>query len=191
MRLAAALEVAFLATASLAAAQQSSAPMADAVRPRVPGPTSVRVSMDAGPPRTFTAADLARLARDSCTATAHGVTAHYTGVRLATVLRVAGAWPGTRDPARDAMAGAAGGLRGAALARYVVVTGADGYRAVFALAELDSATSGSAPALLVDRADGAPLAATDGPLRIVAPSDRRPARWVHGVASIDVRTAAP
>lgn len=81
-------------------------------------------------------------------------------------------------------------LRGAALARYVVVTASDGYRAVLSLAEPDSATVRTAPGgpvLLADRVDGRPPGTEDGPLRLVVPGDLRPARSVRGVARIEVR----
>ena len=79
-------------------------------------------------------------------------------------------------------------LRGPALANYLVVEAADGYRAIFALAELDPAMTDNV-VLLVDRQDGQPLDAHDGPLRIVAPQDKRHARWVRQVTALRLLTA--
>jgi hypothetical protein len=118
------------------------------------------------------AATLAALPREPVTATAHGKTLHCEGVPIATLLRAAQAMP--IEP-----------LRGARLASYVLVTARDGYRAVYSLAELDP-TLGNARVLLVDRCDGKPLDDEAGPLRLIAPGDSRPARWVRQVQSIAV-----
>ena len=57
--------------------------------------------------------------------------------------------------------------------------------AVFSLVELDPARTGP-PVLLADRRDGKPLEAAEGPLRLIAPEDARPVRWVRQVASLRV-----
>lgn len=121
------------------------------------------------------AATLAGLPREAVIATAHGKTLHCQGVSLATLLRAAGALP-------------AGPLRDARLANYVLVGARDGYRAVFSLAELEP-TLGNHKAVLVDRCDGKPLDDQDGPLRLIAPEESRPARWVRQVQSITAVTA--
>jgi len=74
-------------------------------------------------------------------------------------------------------------LRGAALELYVVVEGADGYRAVFGLAEFDPGISDD-PILLIDRQDGQPLPPGDGPLRVVVPAEKRQVRWVRQTVRI-------
>ncbi len=79
-------------------------------------------------------------------------------------------------------------LPGAQLARYVLVDARDGYRVLYSLAELDPGT-GKRRVLLVDRCNGAALGQEDGPLRLIAPEDARPARWVRQVKSITVVTA--
>jgi hypothetical protein len=43
--------------------------------------------------------------------------------------------------------------------------------------------------LLADRRDGQPLAAAEGPLRLVVPDEKRHARWVRQVRSCTVRRA--
>lgn len=120
-------------------------------------------------------ATLARLPRENVQATAHGQSLDCEGVSLAAVLRAAGALPADKLP-------------GPQLARYVLVDARDGYRVLYSLAELDPGT-GKRRVLLADRCDGAALGEEDGPLRLIAPEDARPARWVRQVKSITVVTA--
>ena len=71
------------------------------------------------------------------------------------------------------------------MATYVVAEGADGYNVIFSLAELDSDFEDSG-VLVADTLDGKPLGDKLGPLRLVAPHDKRPARWVRMLRSIQV-----
>jgi len=80
-------------------------------------------------------------------------------------------------------------LRGQLLTSYVVAEAEDGYRVVFALAELDSGFLDS-EVLVADTIDGAPLGPKLGPLRLVAPHEKRPARWVRMLKTITVVTPA-
>ena len=100
----------------------------------------------------------------------------YEGVLLEDLLRKAGV-PQAEN------------LRGAAMATYVLAEAADGYRVVFSLAELDSGILDS-EVIVADTMDGAPLGAKQGPFRIVAPHEKRPARWVRMLKSITVERAA-
>ena len=61
---------------------------------------------------------------------------------------------------------------------YVLVEAADNYRVVFSLAELDAGFLDS-DVLVADTLDGAPLGPGEGPFKLVAPHDKRPARWVR------------
>jgi hypothetical protein len=79
-------------------------------------------------------------------------------------------------------------LRGDEMRDYVDVAGKDGYRAVFALAELDPAFQDN-KVLLAISGDGKPLGDTQGPIRIIVPQDKRPARSVRMVTTITVRRA--
>lgn len=126
---------------------------------------NTRVALDA--------ATLAALPRQPVEASAHGQSLHCEGVDLVALLRKSGAMPA--DPLRG----------GAQLARIVRVDARDGYRAVFSLAELDP-TLGNARVFVVDRCDGKPLDDKSGPLRLVAPAESRPARWVRQLQSITV-----
>ena len=121
----------------------------------------------------FTENDLANLPRSSITAGAHDEKPSlWEGVSLAELLRRAGA-PTDKQ------------LRGREMAKFVRVTAADGYQVIFSLTELDAAF-GDRNVLLVDRQDGHPLSQKDGPLRLVVMGDKRPARWVREVESIEV-----
>ncbi len=132
-----------------------------------------------GATHVLTGAAFRALPHVTVTAAAHGGASHrYTGVPLAVVLAEGGAWPAARS----------------VIAHHLQVTAADGYRAVFALAELDTLTVAPAPggpAVVADQDDGAPLAPADGPFRLVVPGDRRPARAVRQVTLLEVRAAAP
>jgi DMSO/TMAO reductase YedYZ molybdopterin-dependent catalytic subunit len=98
----------------------------------------------------------------------------YEGVSLATLLKQAGAPQGAQ-------------IKGAALATYIVAEGADGYRVVLSLAEVDSDFQ-DAEIIVADTMNGAPLADKIGPLRLVVPHDKRPARWVRMLQSIKIVT---
>jgi len=99
----------------------------------------------------------------------------YVGVPLSEILARAGAPLGKA-------------LRGKQMTLYLLVTASDGYRALFALAELDPAYTDKI-VLLADRRDGHPLAAAEGPLRFVVPGEKRHARWVRNVTTLSIRRA--
>jgi hypothetical protein len=71
------------------------------------------------------------------------------------------------------------------VATYVVATAADGYQVVFSLGELDPAVANNA-SIVADTVDGKPLSDTQGPLRIVAPHDKRGVRGVRMLQRLDV-----
>jgi hypothetical protein len=121
----------------------------------------------------ITPAVLADLDRDQATMINHSVAHTYEGVLLTELLRLVDAPTGARihaDADRD----------------YLVVTGGDGFRAVFSLAETDGSVQRH-PVILADKMDGAPLLAHDAPYRIVVDGDQKPARSVYAVAKIEVK----
>ncbi|HET7779519.1 MAG TPA: molybdopterin-dependent oxidoreductase [Rudaea sp.] len=120
-------------------------------------------------------AALSKLPRQQVEASAHDVSGTWEGVLLADILRAAGAAMGDE-------------LRGKNLSLYVRVTAADNYHAVFSLAELDPGIGG-AKVIVADHRDGKLLDAKEGPLRVIAAGEKRPARWVRQVVSIDVLRA--
>jgi DMSO/TMAO reductase YedYZ molybdopterin-dependent catalytic subunit len=96
----------------------------------------------------------------------------YDGVLLTELLKRAGVPQGAQ-------------LGGAALATYIQAEAADGYRVIFSLAELDTDFQDS-DVIVADTMNGAPLDDKTGPFRLVAPHDKRPARWVRMVQSLTV-----
>jgi DMSO/TMAO reductase YedYZ molybdopterin-dependent catalytic subunit len=125
-------------------------------------------------PLTLTAADLKNMPRTVL----HVTNPHenksetYEGVLLEELLRRAGVPHGDQ-------------LRGKLMTTCVTAEAEDGYKVVFALAELDSGITNS-EILVADTVDGAPIDAKRGPFRLVAPHDKRPARWVRMLKSITV-----
>ena len=72
----------------------------------------------------------------------------------------------------------------------VVITAADGYRAIFSWAELYLSPIGDG-ALVVYERDGQPLTANEGPLALVSLKDTRPGpRHVKWLSSIELRLIA-
>ncbi len=128
-------------------------------------------------PFTLTASELAALPHELITVPVHGKLARFEGVRLLEFLRRAGA-PLDED------------LRGPHLTKFLLVTAADGYRAVFSLAELDEGF-GHAPVYLVDMRDNAPLDAKEGPFRLVVGDEKRGGRGVRQVTRVDLVDAVP
>jgi DMSO/TMAO reductase YedYZ molybdopterin-dependent catalytic subunit len=144
--------------------------------PAAQAPTGVvlRVSGAVSQPLALSLQDLATMPRVKVTAKEHETTATYEGVALSEILQKAGAPIGKL-------------LRGKALASYVLVTARDGYRVVFALPELDPEFAGATqPIILADTADSKPLPEKQGPVRIVVPQEKKGARWIRMVASIEV-----
>jgi hypothetical protein len=127
-------------------------------------------------PLTLTAADLK--AKPHLTVTVHNPHSNadetYSGVSLATLFSEMGA-PLGKD------------LRGPALATYLVATGSDGYCAVFSLAEIDPSFH-PGDVIVADAMNGKPLDAQTGPFRLVVTEDKRPARWVRNVVSIELKS---
>jgi hypothetical protein len=76
-------------------------------------------------------------------------------------------------------------LHGNALATYIIATGTDGYSAVLALAEADP-TFHSGQVLVADHLAGKPLG-KDGRFKLIVTDDKRPARWVRNLNSIELR----
>jgi len=125
-------------------------------------------------PLTLTVADLRKMPRKTLTV----VNPHtqkkesYEGVLLEELLRRAGATMGDQ-------------LRGRAMASCVIAEAEDGYRVVFSLAELDSGILDS-EIIVADQMDDAPMGSNVGTFRIVAPHEKRPARWIRMLKSITV-----
>jgi DMSO/TMAO reductase YedYZ molybdopterin-dependent catalytic subunit len=137
-------------------------------------PFRLTVSGDVKNPLSLSLDDVRQLPRKTITvANEHaGENEVYEGTPLAGLLKLAGAVQGAQ-------------LRGKAMATYVVAEGSDGYRVIYSLTELDSDFLDS-KVIVADTMDGRPLGDKLGPLRLVAPHDKRPARWVRMLRSIQV-----
>src|SRR5690606_15052186 len=92
-----------------------------------------------------------------------GIERVYQGVRLLDILKLAGVTLGKE-------------LRGENLTKYLLLTAMDGYEVIFSLAEVDPEFTDET-IMLAYKVDGRPLPAGEGPFRIIAPKEKRPARW--------------
>ncbi len=145
---------------------------------QTPAPTvAIRVGGNVTNPLAFSLADLKSMPRQ----TMRVVNSHskktevYQGVALEYLLHKAGVPQGEQ-------------LRGKTMTNYVLATASDGYRVVFSLAELDPGFTDS-DVIVADTLNGAPLGPNEGPLKLVAPHDKRPARWIRMVKSLTVLEA--
>jgi DMSO/TMAO reductase YedYZ molybdopterin-dependent catalytic subunit len=131
------------------------------------------VDGDVAAPMVLTAADLAKMPRQTATLTdMQGAKVAYEGVALTEVLAKAGISFGKE-------------MRGKALAGYLLVEAKDGYQVVFSLGELDPGVGG-ARVIVADASNGKPLPNPQGPIRLVVASDNRPARSVRMVQRLHV-----
>ena len=123
---------------------------------------------------TWTAATLAALPHTTVTVHNEHTKADetYSGVPLIALLTPLGV---TDKP------------RGKDLRLYVVAAGSDGYEVVYSIGEVTPDVH-DATVMVADTENGAPINA-DGPLKLVATGEKRPARWVRNLVSITVRTA--
>lgn len=80
-------------------------------------------------------------------------------------------------------------LHGGAPAGYIIATGLNGYRAVLALGEVDPGFH-PGETLVVDAMEGTPLNARSGPLKLVVSEDKRQARPVRNLVSIELKGSA-
>jgi DMSO/TMAO reductase YedYZ molybdopterin-dependent catalytic subunit len=103
----------------------------------------------------------------------------YTGTSLWTLLNQIGI---TTNPA----------VKNDVLGKYVIATGSDNYRSLFAMGEVspDFGNRGN-EVVYAETLNGASaaLTSTDGPLRITAPGDIKGGRYVSNLAKLEVHTA--
>ena len=163
-----ALGISALVFAGAAAGQdgQAGAPTAVAASLKIDGAVAT--------PLTLTIEDLKKMPRKTLTVTnPHDKkTEVYEGVLVEEVLKKVGVPQGEH-------------LRGKSLAAYVVFKAEDGYEVVFSIAELDSGILDS-DVIIADTVDGGALREKTGPLRLVAPHEKRPARWVRMLKEMTV-----
>ncbi|WDF56926.1 molybdopterin-dependent oxidoreductase [Mucilaginibacter sp. KACC 22063] len=137
---------------------------------------NVKVGGEVEKPFTITSAWLQKAKQVSVKATGHDGKSHkYTGVLLSDIITEAGGIPNNQ-------------LRGKALARYILVKAADGYRAVIAMAEISNEFNDK-QIILADKVDGKPLDDKTGPYQVIIAGEKKWGRWVREVNEIDVQTA--
>ena len=151
--------------------------LAVGVSAQAPGPpgsavVALAVGGDVTRAMSITVADLKTMPRTTVTVSEEGREVKYDGVLVGEVLKRAGA-PLGRD------------LSGPAVATYVLAKAKDGYQVVFSLPELDPAFTPN-DIIIADTIDGKPLFEYQGPFRSVAPHDKRGARSIRMLQSIDV-----
>ena len=121
------------------------------------------------------AADLAKLPQKMVKTEDHGAPATFEGVLLSDVLANIDLPTGEK-------------FHATAASYYLLVEASDGYKAVFAWAELDPSFMDKA-VYVVLRRDGKPLSDKTGPLQLVAPGEKRGARWVRQVKALRIKQA--
>lgn len=138
---------------------------------------TLRIEVENGKTLDLTAKDLAKFARREITAKGHDEKdSVYSGFNLSDVLLSAGAKLG------------AGEMRGKELGAYVLVEAADGYKAVFAVAEIAPEFTDKI-VLLADTRDGKPLDEKNGVWQIIVPDEKKHGRWVRQVISLKIKKA--
>ena len=153
-----------LLSLSLGVAAQSNAPSRG---------TALQVGGQVSSPFTVTLEEFQKLPHQEVTVQEHeGTKAVYRGVPVLTLLQRAGAPTGKQ-------------LKGKALASYVLASARDGYQVTFSLAELDPEIRDST-VIVADQREGKALPEQVGPFRLIAATDKKPARSVRMLTTLQV-----
>ena len=154
-------------------------PQQPVVTPQINSSALLQVTGNVATPLSLSANDLKALPRKTLKVMNphENKEENYEGVAVQELLRRAGVPQNVK-------------LRGPAMATYVLAEAADGYMVLYSLAELDSDFQDS-EVIVADTMNGAPLGEKQGPLKMVAPHDKRPARWIRMLKSLTVVTIAP
>lgn len=137
---------------------------------------TLTVNGEVATPLEFTTQDLARFKQVSHQVKDRDGKEHvFKGVALIEILEKAGVTTGNK-------------LRGENLTKYVMISAADGYEVLYALAEIDPEFTDQI-ILLATEKNGKPLPNGEGPFRIITPNDKKPARWIREVRTIKVAFA--
>jgi hypothetical protein len=141
---------------------------------QVPAPAGPLKIAFGGKSATWTVAALAGLPHTTVTVSNEHTKANetYSGVPLIALLTPLGV--SDKPHGRD-------------LRLYVVAAGADGYEAVYSIGEVTPDVNNST-VIVADTENGKALAA-DGPLKLIATGEKRPARWVRNLVAIKVFAA--
>jgi hypothetical protein len=137
------------------------------------GPATIAITGVGGKTAEITAGDLFKLPQKTVKTTDNGTAVSFEGVLLADALAKVDLPLGEK-------------FHSTAASYYLVVQAKDGYRAVFAWAELDPGFMDKAIYLVMKR-DGKPLSEKDGPFQVVVPGEKRGGRWVRHVTALQIR----
>lgn len=136
-------------------------------------PPAVTVTNRSEPPMVFSAAEIEKLPHVELRTSKDRV---YGGVSLAELLRRTGViWEGKCSPL---------------LTCYVLVEGADGYRVLFSVPEIDPGQCHKM-VILADRCNGKPLDIAEGPFQTIEEDAKQKGRWVRHAAKITLVQALP
>lgn len=135
-------------------------------------PATLTVEGIGGTSATLSTSDLAGLPQQSVKTSDHGTAVTFEGVLLADVLAK------VRTPVGEP-------FNGAVAAYYLMVEAGDGYKAVFAWAEIDP-TFTDRKVYVVTKRDGKSLSPKDGPFELIVPGEKRNSRWVRQVKLLRV-----
>jgi hypothetical protein len=116
--------------------------------------------------------ELALLQQRTITAIDHGIGVTFQGVLLMDLLAQVAIPTGET-------------FHSTAASYYLLAEGRDGYRAVFAWAELDPSFANK-DAYVVTKRDGKPLSESEGPFELIVPGDKGTARWVRQLSALRV-----
>jgi hypothetical protein len=125
------------------------------------------VTGDVPTPLTLSASDLAAMPHERIELNEEdaGVTA-YEGIPIQEIFKKAG-------------------LRGRMLAGYVLAHARDGYEVVYSMGELDPEI-GSTRLYIADKREGKPLFAYQGPVRLIATTDKKEARSARMLERLEI-----
>jgi hypothetical protein len=138
-------------------------------------PATLVVQGIGGTSATLSVSDLSKLPQQTVKVMDHETPATFEGVLLTDVLAKVSLPLGEKFHSTGA-------------SYYMLVEARDGYRAVFAWAELDSGFMDKS-VYVVTKRDGKPLSEKDGPFQLVAPGEKRAGRWVRQVTALTIRQA--
>jgi hypothetical protein len=134
---------------------------------------TLTVQTDSGKQVVLSRTDLEALPHVKVTASEHSSgPMNFEGVTLKNILEKAGVTFGES-------------MKGKRLTNCLLVEGADGYRVVIALPELDPGFTDK-QTLLAFLRDGKPLSEKEGPYRVVISDEKRMARWVRQVTTVKI-----
>jgi hypothetical protein len=138
-------------------------------------PATLVVQGIGGTSATLSVSDLSKLPRQTVKVMDHETPATFEGVLLTDVLAKVSLPLGEKFHSTGA-------------SYFLMVEAKDGYRAVFAWAELDSGFMDKS-VYVVTKRDGKPLSEKDGPFQLVAPGEKRAGRWVRQVTALTIQQA--